>query len=154
MALLLLWPLLELVVLIFVGDAIGALPTLGLLLLSALIGMALLRGRGLVRVATALAEGPSRAAFSRATGGFADIAAGLLFLIPGFLSDLAAVALLLPPVQRWLAKTLVPRNAGQGVPDVLEGTFVRVDDGWRDGPAVLAPAAPEDRPKTERFPEP
>jgi UPF0716 protein FxsA len=55
LALLLLWPLLELVVLIFVGDAIGALPTLGLLLLGAMVGMALLRGRGLARVATALA---------------------------------------------------------------------------------------------------
>jgi UPF0716 protein FxsA len=142
LALLLLWPLLELVVLIFVGDAIGALPTLGLLLLGAMVGMALLRGRGLARVATALAEGPSRAAFSRATGGFADIAAGLLFLVPGFLSDLVAVALLLPPVQRRLARALTPREAA---PDIVEGTYVRVDDGWRDTPAVLAPAAPEDR---------
>ncbi|MDB5367155.1 MAG: uncharacterized protein JWM77_3082 [Rhodospirillales bacterium] len=146
LVLLLLWPLLELVVLIFVGDAIGALPTLGLLLLGALVGMALLRGRGLARVATALAEGPSRAAFGRATGGFADIAAGLLFLVPGFLSDLAAVALLLPPVQRRLARALTPRNVA---PDIVEGTYVRVDDGWRDRPAVLAPAAPEDRKNPE-----
>jgi UPF0716 protein FxsA len=145
LALLLAWPLAELVVLIFVGDAIGALPTLALLLLGAVIGMALLRGRGLARVAAALTEAPSRAAFGRATGGFADIAAGLLFLVPGFLSDIAAIALLLPPVQRWLAKTLVPRDAA---PDVVEGTYVRVDEGWRDEPAVLAPAAPEDRPKT------
>lgn len=149
LALLLLWPLAELVVLIVVGDALGALPTLALLALSFAVGLALLRGRGLARLAAAMAERPSRAAFGRATGGFADIAAGILFLVPGFLSDIAALALLLPPVQRWLAGKLVPRDAA---PDIVEGTFVeirdgRTDEGWRGEQVVLAPAAPEDRPK-------
>ena len=30
------------------------------------------------------------------------VASGVLFLIPGFCSDAAAIALLLPPVQKWL----------------------------------------------------
>ena len=57
--------------------------------------------------------------------------AGLLLIIPGLMSDLLAVVLLIRPLRRWLADRLKSRPAAQNQaprPVTLEGDFTRVDD--------------------------
>ena len=95
-----LWPIAELVVIVKLAEAIGVLLTLGLLIVSWPIGMWIIRlqARSLWRRAVrALARGeqPGRPAVDAALG----FLAGVLFLIPGFITDAAGLLLLLPPVR-------------------------------------------------------
>ena len=93
-------PLLEIAGFILVGQAIGVVPTLGLVLLGVVLGALLIRSAGLGVFRQAQAE----AAAGRHPGpsivkGFLSVLAGLLLIVPGFLSDAFALLLLLPPVQ-------------------------------------------------------
>ena len=100
-------PLAEIYVLIEVGRAIGALPTVILLVAIAAFGSWLLRRQGLhtlARVQTALARGELPAA--ALLDGLVLLLAGALLLAPGFLTDVAGFALLLPPIRRLLAALL------------------------------------------------
>jgi UPF0716 protein FxsA len=108
----LLLPILEIVGFIQVGDWIGAGPTIGLLLLSAVIGVLLIRHRGLAslsRVQGAALQGD--AALSGLLDGVCVVIAGVLLIIPGFLSDLLALVLLIPPLRRVMGRWLVGRLA-------------------------------------------
>lgn len=104
-------PLAELYVIIQVGQAIGALPTIGLLLLDSLLGSWLLRSQGRaawLRFRTALADGrpPARETID----GALVIVGGALMLAPGFITDAFGALLLLPP-SRALARRGILRNA-------------------------------------------
>ncbi len=129
--------LLEIASLILVGQAIGVLPTLLLVVLGAFGGAALLRRQGgdAVRgMRGALERGRDpRPALLR--GGF-RVAAGLLLIVPGFASDVVALLLLLPPVQRAAAAALARR--GLRVAETSRMSFE-----MRAGPAH--PAPPQDR---------
>jgi UPF0716 protein FxsA len=104
-------PLAELYVIIQVGQAIGALPTIGLLLLDSLLGSWLLRTQGRAvwrRFRTALASGrpPARETID----GALVIVGGTLMLAPGFVTDAFGVLLLLPPT-RAIVRRGILRNA-------------------------------------------
>jgi UPF0716 protein FxsA len=93
-------PLAELYVIIQVGQAIGLLPTLALLLADALLGSLLLRHQGRaawIRFNRALAEGrlPHKEVFD----GVLIIMGGALLLTPGFLTDIVGLILLIPPTR-------------------------------------------------------
>jgi UPF0716 protein FxsA len=108
----LLLPILEIVGFIQVGDWIGAGPTIGLLLLAAVIGVLLIRHRGLAslsRVQGAALQGD--AALNGLLDGVCVVIAGVLLIIPGFLSDLLALVLLIPPLRRVMGRWLVGRLA-------------------------------------------
>ncbi|HEX2375478.1 MAG TPA: FxsA family protein [Actinomycetota bacterium] len=104
-------PLAELAVLIAVGDVIGVLPTLALLLVVSVAGAWLAKREGLVtwaRFQRALSEG--RVPTVEVADGAMILLAGALLLTPGFLTDVAGILLLLPPT-RALARRLAPRLA-------------------------------------------
>lgn len=108
-------PIVEIVVLIKVGAAIGALNTIGLLVLSALIGTALVRAQGtatLGRVQDSLARDifPAKAMFD----GICLLVAGFLFLVPGFVSDAIGLLLILPPVRTLLRRLIWQRLSHGG----------------------------------------
>jgi UPF0716 protein FxsA len=91
-------PVAEIYVIIKVGEAIGALPTIGLLILDALLGAALLRHQGRSawrRFNEALADGkiPAREAFD----GAMVILGGAFLITPGFITDVIGLLLLIPP---------------------------------------------------------
>jgi UPF0716 protein FxsA len=93
-------PIAELYVIIKVGEAIGLLPTLALLLADALLGSMLLRHQGRaawIRFNRALAEGrlPHKEVFD----GVLVIMGGALLLTPGFLTDILGLILLIPPTR-------------------------------------------------------
>lgn len=93
-------PLAELYVIIQVGQAIGAVPTIALLLLDSLLGSLLLRSQGRAvwrRFQTTLAAGrpPAR----EVVDGALVIGGGALLLTPGFITDIFGVLFLLPPTR-------------------------------------------------------
>jgi UPF0716 protein FxsA len=100
-------PIAEIYVIIKVGEAIGILPTIALLILDAFLGAALLRHQGRAawrRFNEALAAGriPAREVFD----GAMVILGGAFLLTPGFITDVIGVLLLLPPSRAMLRGTL------------------------------------------------
>jgi UPF0716 protein FxsA len=90
----------EIAVFIVVGQRIGVLMTLLLLFASFAGGLALIRSTGLAFAEVMGRRPPSAAEASKlATSASFRMLAGVLFIIPGFLTDLLAMLLLLPPVQ-------------------------------------------------------
>jgi UPF0716 protein FxsA len=129
-------PLLELYVLIEVGSEVGALTVIALLLAAAMAGGLLLRWQGLSlaqRARETLARGELPAV--EMLEGMLVVIAGVLLILPGFLSDIAAIALLLP----WIRNSLLRRYAASRKPapdtreeprrpQIIEGEFRREDD--------------------------
>jgi UPF0716 protein FxsA len=108
--LILLLPLLflaEVTLLLRLGEQLGALPTLGLLVLSALLGMSLARSEGarvMRQVQAALAQGrmPDEAMVS----GALVVAGGALLVVPGVITDVVGLLLLFPPSRRLVSRRL------------------------------------------------
>jgi UPF0716 protein FxsA len=100
-------PIAELYVIIKVGEAIGVLPTIALLILDSLLGTALLRWQGRAawrRFNEALAENrvPGKEVFD----GAMVILGGALLLTPGFITDVFGLLFLLPPTRAAIRRTL------------------------------------------------
>ena len=93
-------PILELYVIIQVGQAIGIWPTLALLLADALLGSFLLKhqGRGAwLRFNEALAQ--RRFPGREVVDGLLIVVGGTLLLAPGFITDIFGLILLIPPTR-------------------------------------------------------
>jgi UPF0716 protein FxsA len=104
-------PLAELAAIIVVGKTIGVLATLLLLLGFSLAGAWLAKRQGMVawrRFQLALAEG--RVPTREVADGAMVLLAGALLLIPGFLTDVLGLLLLIP-VSRALLRRWVPALA-------------------------------------------
>jgi UPF0716 protein FxsA len=100
-------PLFEIYVLIEVGRAIGALPTIALVVFTAVAGTWLVRAQGVQTVArlrTSLNQGELPA--TTVIEAFILLVVGVLLLLPGFATDAVGLILLVPPVRRALATAL------------------------------------------------
>ena len=100
-------PILELYVIVQVGQAIGVWPTLALLLADALLGSLLLRhqGRGAWRrFNEALVE--RRFPGREVLDGLLIVVGGTLLLAPGFLTDIVGLVLLVPPTRAIVRRLL------------------------------------------------
>lgn len=117
LVLLICWPVAELLVAIEVAGAIGVLATILLLIAGWPLGAWALRSQGRAawrRLAAALSEGgtartgggpPAR----EVVDGALILVGGLLLMVPGFITDVLGIFLLLPPT-RALARPLLIRN--------------------------------------------
>jgi UPF0716 protein FxsA len=139
-------PLAELYVIILVGQAIGLIPTLVLLLLDALLGAMLLRHQGRaawIQFNRALAE--NRLPHKEVYDGILVILGGALLLTPGFITDIFGLILLLPPTRaivRGITSRIVRRRVAMGA------TIWTVGRGQRPPgrrPAAGGPAGPPPR---------
>ena len=106
-------PLAELYVIIQVGQEIGALPTIAILVADSVIGSMLLRSQGRAawqRFNAALAAGrpPAREVLD----GVLVIFGGAFLITPGFLTDVIGLLLLLPPTRAAFRVFLVRRFTG------------------------------------------
>src|SRR3954447_6497997 len=104
-------PIAELYAIIKVGEAIGILPTIALLILDSFLGAALLRSQGRAawrRFNEALAAGriPTREVFD----GAMVILGGAFLITPGFITDVIGILLLIPP-SRAVFRGIVARMA-------------------------------------------
>lgn len=99
--LLLVIPVLEIAVFILIGGEIGVLATLGLILLTAILGSILLRVQGFATLARIRAHVDAGKLPGRDLGdGAMILAAGILLLTPGFVTDALGFALFVPAVRR------------------------------------------------------
>lgn len=133
-------PIAEIATFVWVGSRIGIGATLLLVVAGVVVGLWLVRRQGFAtagRVQAMIARGESPA--PGMLEGMALLAAGLLFVLPGFVTDIAAVLLLIPPLRRWLIRmylkragldaTVTRQPPGPDTPDraPLEGKSRRVD---------------------------
>jgi UPF0716 protein FxsA len=141
----LLVPLIEIAWFIQVGGAIGLWPTLGIVVLTAVVGTWLVRTQG------ALAMGQLRSSFSELRDpaeplahGAMILVSGALLLTPGFFTDAVGFAFLIPGVRhaafQYLSKRIEvqrfemgtgpgrdPRRRPPQNPDIIEGDYTEVD---------------------------
>ncbi len=103
-------PLAELAVLIKVGSYIGILWTFALILLTATIGVSILRVQGLstlMRASQKMQEG--RLPAKELAEGFLLALAGALLLTPGLITDACGFMLLVPSIRGRLAGSVLKR---------------------------------------------
>ena len=105
-------PFAELYVLLQVGHAIGVVNTLALLILVSVVGawLAKREGLGVIRRMQRSIEA-RRVPGTELVDGFLILLAAALMLTPGFLTDIVAIFLLLPPVRAVVRRELRRRVA-------------------------------------------
>ena len=105
--LLVLWPLVEIAVFLQVVDWIGVLNALALMVAISLCGAWMVRRQGTGTMARMRAElDDGRVPTGPMTDGGLLAAAGFLLLIPGFVTDIVGLALLVPPVRSGVRRGL------------------------------------------------
>jgi UPF0716 protein FxsA len=119
-------PIAEIYVIIQVGQAIGALWTIALLIADSIAGAWLMRSQGRAawrRFQVALAEGrmPAR----EVVDGVLVIFGGAFLLTPGFCTDIIGALLLLPPTRAIIRRMLVRRVTFRVLADAPSPRFGR-----------------------------
>ncbi|WP_114325597.1 FxsA family protein [Candidatus Colwellia aromaticivorans] len=100
-------PIIEISVLMQVGELLGMWPTIGIVILSAWIGAKYVRQQGLatlqsVQAKMAQGEMPS----SEIVTGLMLLVAGVLLVTPGFVTDILGLSLLIPSVRQVIAASV------------------------------------------------
>ena len=149
-------PIGEIWLLFAVGDQIGALATIGLVILTALLGSGIIRWQGLgviaqARSALAGAQGGpgpqgqpgadvSNTLIGAAIDGVFLLVAGALLLTPGFVTDTIGFGLLIPPLRHAIARSIFRRVKlsgwttssngayGSAGPATIDAEFHEIDD--------------------------
>ncbi|MCL6271399.1 FxsA family protein [Sansalvadorimonas sp. 2012CJ34-2] len=106
--LLVLFPITELMILIKVGGLIGVIPTVGLILFTASMGLFLLRQEGfsiLMRARQRMNSGEIPA--MEMMEGLVIAFCGALLLAPGFITDCIALCGLIAPIRRKVIKRMI-----------------------------------------------
>lgn len=104
-------PWIELILLFKLADAIGGFETLGVVILTGVIGASLARWQGfrtIMRIRHELNQGSLPA--DAMLDGLFILCAGLLLITPGLLTDAIGFSLLAPPARTWIkrkAKTYI-----------------------------------------------
>jgi len=154
-------PIAEIAVFIEVGEKIGLGTTLAIVVITAIMGTALLRQQGfsvLARAQTSLQE--NRFPIAELFDGLCLLFAGALLLTPGFVTDTVGLLLFTPPVRGllrvWVKKFLLARSqvhmdqgaySGTGEPRqgggpiIIDGDFEEVAKTETDDPAEPDPHA-------------
>jgi UPF0716 protein FxsA len=107
----------ELASIILVGNVLGVFPTLLLLFGGGLLGISLIRSAG-TNIAAALRSPIQASSLQRDAAGVAiwRVLSGLLFIVPGFFSDLLGLMLFLPAVRNWLRSRVRVATVSSGAP--------------------------------------
>ena len=129
-------PLLEMFILIKVGNAIGAISTVFLVVLTATIGITLLKYEGLatltrLRQKLNVRERPD----TELVEGIMLLVGGALLLTPGFITDLIGFSCLIPrtrrPIAVWLVRKVTAHNERAShqsdKPKIIEGEYHKDD---------------------------
>jgi UPF0716 protein FxsA len=101
-------PLLELFLLIRLGEVLGTLNTVLIVVLTGILGASFARSQGagiISHIRTALNQG--RIPGEEMVQGLLILAGGLMLITPGFLTDLLGFTLILPPTRRLAAGWLM-----------------------------------------------
>jgi UPF0716 protein FxsA len=125
-------PAMELAAFIAVAAAIGLLWALALVGTTSFVGALILRhagGNHIARLRVALGEGSFTALQADSSGGLILIA-GILLLIPGFITDALGLLLLLAPLRQGMGAALRrgPTTGADGVVDLAPEQWHHVPD--------------------------
>lgn len=145
----LLYLLIEIVALVALGSVIGLGWTVVVLLVGSVLGLWVARREG-VRAAQALADAVAnrRMAHPEVTDGLLVAVGGVLLFVPGLVTDLVGLLLVLPPT-RGLVRRYLVRAAERHAPD-LRTARIRSEGPIVDGTVVDGPgSSPADHPVIE-----
>lgn len=156
-AVLILLAVAEIVVLVKVGQAIGAGWTILLVFVISLVGFELVRHQGVrgwrrfqEEAKAGRPPGPAGA------NGLVGLIGAVLIMVPGFITDVIGLVLLLPPGRPLASRWLQRYTAAHMRPDVATDVFgprrVRVRTGSPQRPDPAKPAAPEKSDKGDTAP--
>jgi len=148
LVLLALLAVIELTIVVLVAQAIGVVPAILLLVLVSLAGAWLVKRQGIGlwrRVQGTVQAGRSPA--DDAVDGAVLLAAGTLLVVPGFLTDVVGLVLLVPPVRRLVGRRAVQRWRSQSAP--TGGWRSRVVDVEFVGDVTPRPSSTAQRPELE-----
>ena len=129
------WGLAEITAFVMVGSWIGVLGVLVLVLATGALGVTVLRRQGMQAVGQMRGGVVMLRPQSLGATGL-TVLGGALLVLPGLLSDLVGLLLLVPAVRRWIALRLVKRLGSEPEDDVLDGVAIEVE----------APRLPSDLP--------
>ncbi len=118
---LLAFPVLEIATFVYVGQWLGVWRTVGLVVLAAVVGVAILRYQGLgalKKIDKDLRRAQPPAA--NIVDGFMIVIASFLLIIPGFVSDVIGLLLIVPPIRH-----LVWRLLGRSINVSYSSSFRR-----------------------------
>ncbi|MFQ5470347.1 MAG: FxsA family protein [Gammaproteobacteria bacterium] len=127
-------PILEIYLLIEVGSVIGAMPTVFLVVFTAVLGAYLLRYQGFAtmqRVRTTLAQGEIPAI--EMLEGVVLLIGGALLLTPGFFTDAIGFMCLVPALRRFVILWLIEHK-------LIMSASVQHSHGFRSEPGQAAPS--------------
>ena len=154
-------PIIEIALFIRIGGMIGLWPTLGVVVLTAILGTAMLRQQGL-RTMNALQDQLRRGADPSPLllEGALLLVGGVLLLTPGFFTDAVGFALLVPQLRAraadWLRPRIVAKAFTFGAGTVHRGSGN--ERAWRRDDMPGGPIDAEYReietPRTDRRPDP
>jgi UPF0716 protein FxsA len=142
---LLAWPAAEIVAFIAVAAAVGFTNALFLILLMSLAGVVVLRHFS-GEVARFRTAGGAGVAATLGRSGIAPSVGGILLLIPGFVTSVLGVMILLPICRRWLLAGCRALSAGgrrAADPEVID----LAPDEWHSlpGPKLPSPGGPPEK---------
>lgn len=137
-------PIVEMLVLIKVGGVIGALPTIGLVLLTAMLGVALLKQQGMSTIFNAQQKlDAGEIPVQEIADGIFLAVGGALLLTPGFITDAMGFCCLIPGLRHGIIRQLITmfkpnvvvvrsgesamysRSSGAQHHDVIDGEYKR-----------------------------
>ncbi len=140
------WPLVEIGLFVTLGGWLGLWLSLAVVIGTAFLGIALIRMQGLrvnLSVRDAIRQGRNPGPVM--AKGAIRVLAGVMLILPGFLTDFLGLLLLLPPVQfalfTILARAAARRGSGRRAPvgpaseEVIEGEWTQIpaDKGAKSG---------------------
>ncbi|MFT5131580.1 MAG: UPF0716 protein FxsA [Gammaproteobacteria bacterium] len=126
-------PLLELYLLIQIGNYFGAMPTIALCVFTAALGAALLRHQGLqtlARVQNKLQQGEMPA--TEVIGGLILLFSGIFLLTPGLFTDIIGFICLVPQFRNYVARGMLANVLQKRSQHYREGQVIVEGECWEE----------------------
>ncbi len=139
-------PILELILLVRIGEMVGLWPTLALVLFTGAAGAALARAEGtrvFFQFQKELAQG--RLPGQPLLDGISVLVGGAFLLTPGILTDIAGLLLLFPPTRRWAQRRVrsrLERRIREGTLNVMVMGSSPWSEPGKSGPSEEDPLDP------------
>lgn len=106
-------PLIELIILVKLGEVFGFWPTIGLVVITGIVGASLAKAQGFMvynRIQQELSVG--RIPTDQLVDGLLVLIGGVVLLTPGLLTDVFGFCMLIPPVRNFAKGILKKRFSG------------------------------------------
>lgn len=122
------FPVIEIIILLLSGKVIGFWPTLFTLILMGVAGAYLAKQQGLETLRRAQAQmNAGQLPGNEMINGLCIMIGGILLVLPGFITDLAGILLILPPTRRlckpllmrWITKK-INKNKNKGIITIIQ----------------------------------